>query len=264
MSQPLVDKQFVITRSENQSSTLKEQLEALGAAVIELPLIRTVVHENPKLLEEILDEIGSYDWVFFTSMNGVRYFFELFFKKFNDIRSIGGIKIACVGKATAREVENFRLVVDFIPSTSTGNDLGKELIKEHSLDSLKVLVVKGNLIDDNLNKILEKEGSAIVDDLQVYETQFVEIDSKHSSIKKFKKEGADGIIFSSASAADSFEKQKSNLKLEKSAKKPLVISMGPKTSKTLKKNKMPPEIEASEHSLEGLVSEIVAYFTSKP
>jgi len=256
---PLFGKKIVITRSMSQSGPLKEKLEVLGAEVIELPLIETTFWCEQKDALEVLSEVGAYEWIIFTSANGVKYFFELFFKRFKDIRSIGGMRIACIGKATAMEVEKFHLQVDVIPEAAVAEALFDALMKYETLDNIKMLVITGNLNRDLLVEKLVQEGRAIVDTLQVYKTEL--LDLKESKVAKvFREQGADAIIFTSASTVNSFAEQKSQLKISKKGKQPRLCSIGPITSQALKKNALKVDIEAKEHSVEGIVKALEKYF----
>ena len=181
----LEGKRIVITRPEDQALELKEEIEVLGGEVLTIPLIEVKPSVDPFVLEEVLKEIGSYEWIIFTSGNGVRYFFEYFFKIHKDIRCIGGMRIACIGKGTADVVEKFHLQVDFIPDESVAERLAEQLIEKESLDNIKVLVITGNKNRDILPKKLEEEGHAIVDTLRVYETVDTDL-SKSFAVKYFK------------------------------------------------------------------------------
>lgn len=256
---PLFRKTIVITRSTAQAGPLKEKLELLGSKVIELPLIKTTFWCEREDVIDVLSEVGAYEWIIFTSVNGVRYFFELFFKRFKDIRSIGGMRIACIGKATAAEVEKLHLQVDVMPKTAVAEALFDALRKFETLDNIKILVITGNLNRDTLVEKLGKEGRAIVDTLQVYKTELLNL-KESKAAKEFREQGADAIVFTSASTVDSFAQQKSDLKISKKGKQPKLCSIGPLTSQALKKNALAVDIEAKEHSIEGIVKALGKYF----
>ena len=253
----LAKKRIVLTRSKDQNGELRETLEALGATVLELPLIEVAPFCDAKTLDDVFSEIGSYSWIVFTSRNGVRHFFDFFFKRFKDIRCIGGLRIACVGEGTANEVSNYHLEVDYVPKEALAEALAAGLIEHEDLAHERVLVVTGNLNRDILVKKLEGEGLAIVDTLQVYETRKVDLSENEVAID-FRENGADAVIFASSSAVDSFVGQAKALQLGKKAKKPVSCSIGPITSKTMKAVGMPMDIEAKEHSLAGIVDVLVS------
>lgn len=251
-STALQGKKIVLTRSKKQNRELRQKIESQGGEVLELPLIHVSPFHHKEVLEDVFAELGSYEWFVFTSVNGVKYFFELFFDHFKDVRSIGGARIACVGTSTALQIRKIHLQVDYIPQKATAENLAKGLLKLETLDNLKILVITGNLNSDALVKILTESGNAIVDTLQVYETKATDL-KNNVTAKSFRESGADAIVFASSSAVDSFVKQAGFLKLEAKAKRPMSCSIGPSTSETMKKRGMPVDMEAAEASIEGIL-----------
>jgi uroporphyrinogen III methyltransferase/synthase len=252
---PLFGRRVAITRTRDQNSELREKLEALGAEVLELPLI-TISKDVDKVgFVEILSELGSYDWIVFTSANGVRYFFEDFLKGYADIRALGLLRFACIGRATAREIERHYIKVECMPDTATGASLADALIATGSLDSAKVIVVTGNLNRDRLVKKLEA-ARAIVDRLQIYKTEKTDL-SADPVADDFRTRGADAILFASSSAVQSFHEQAQSLQLAKDAQRPLAGSIGPQTSETMMKLGMPADFTAKQPSLDALVGTLV-------
>src|SRR5438105_1255719 len=112
---PLSGKRIVVTRSRKQASTLSGKLRELGAQVLELPTIRIEPPSDLRAFAELVQDAHMYDWIVFTSANGVEAFFEIFFKLYDDAREIGGVRIAAVGPATAPRIKDFHLHVDLQP-----------------------------------------------------------------------------------------------------------------------------------------------------
>ncbi|HXA14988.1 MAG TPA: uroporphyrinogen-III synthase, partial [Opitutaceae bacterium] len=229
-------------------------LEALGAEVIELPLIQVVKKISPAVRDEVFDGFGSYDWLIFTSANGVRFFFDDFLGKFSDVRALGLVRIACVGDATAAALAALHLRADLVPAIATAEALAGELI-EGVIDNAKILVVTGNLNRDTLVKQLE-EARAIVDCLPVYETGKTDLSSDPAA-ENFRQHGADAILFASSSAVDSFVAQAAALQLAKEARRPLAGSIGPQTSEAMKKAGLPVDFSAKTPSLDNLVEALL-------
>ncbi len=250
-SSSLAGRRIVLTRAGHQNSELHAKLAALGAEVLELPLIRVIKSVRNEDLAEVFPELGGYDWIAFTSANGVRFYFEEFFRVFDDIRSLGLIRIACVGEATAKAIVALHLKVECQPEIATAEALAAALVATGSLDSAKVLVVTGNRNREVLVTKLE-EARAIVDTLQVYQTEKNDLSSDPSAAD-FRARGADAILFASSSAAQSFVDQAAVLQLAKDARRPLAGSMGPQTSETMKKAGIPIDFTAKEPSLDALV-----------
>ena len=140
-SQSLSGRRIAVTRAREQSPELAGKLTALGAEVIELPLIRIEKDIDKHLLADVLLELGSYDWIVFTSANGVRFFFEEFRRVFDDIRSLGLLRFAAVGDTTAAAIRDHHIKVECQPKIATGDALAEELVATGSLDSAKVLVI---------------------------------------------------------------------------------------------------------------------------
>lgn len=253
---PLFGRRIAVTRTRAQASELRAQLEQLGAEVLELPLIQVVKDVSNHDLADVFPEFGSYDWLAFTSANGVKYFFEEFFRVFDDVRSLGLMRVACVGEATARAVLDLHLKVECQPETATAEALADALIGTGSLDSAKVLVVTGNRNRDGLVTKLE-EARAIVDTLQVYRTEPTDL-TNDPAAESFRSRGADAVLFASSSAVESFVAQAGALKLGADAKRPLAGSMGPQTSASMKKVGLTVDFEARSPGLDELVKALLA------
>ncbi len=254
-SKSLSGRRIALTRPSGPSCDWRARLEALGAEVLELPLIKVSKEIDKHTLADALTELGGYDWIVFTSANGVRFFFEEFRRIYDDVRSLGLLRIAVVGEATAAAVRDFWLKVECQPKKATAEALADELIATGSLDSAKLLVITGNLNRDALVTKLEAE-RAIVDRLQVYKTEETDL-AGDAVAKDFRARGADAILFASPSAAQSFMDQAASLKLDAKARRPLAGSIGPSTTAAMKELKLPVDFEAGEPSLESLVAALL-------
>lgn len=252
---PLTGRRIVVTRPREQSAGWRQQLEALGANVLELPLIAVKKEVNLQTLAEVLAEFGSYEWLIFTSANGVRYFFEEFVRVHEDIRALGLIRIAVVGEATATAVRERHLRVDLQPKKASAEELATLLIERESMDSAKVLVVTGNRNREVLIDLLHA-ARTIVDRLVVYKNEEADL-SADSVAKDFCVHGADALLFASPSAAQSFFDQAASLKLGPKAKRPLAGSIGASTTATMKQLGLPVDFEAADASLDSLVQALV-------
>lgn len=255
LSLSLRGRRVAVTRPRDQASELAAKLSVRGAEVIELPLVAVSKEVNRDDLADVLLELGSYDWIAFTSANGVRFFFEEFMRVFDDIRSLGLLRFAAVGEATARAISEHRIRVECQPKVATAEALAEALIATGSLDSAKILVVTGNLNREILTRKLE-EARAIVDQLQVYKTEKTDL-TQEPAAAEFRARGADAILFASSSAVQSFVDQAGALKLATGATRPIAGSIGPQTSDTMKKVGMPVDFEAKTPTLDALVDALV-------
>lgn len=257
----LQGRRVAVTRAREQASELAAKLSALGADVVELPLITIRPEVDKESLVDVFAELGGYDWIVFTSANGVRHFFELFHRGFDDIRALGLLRFAAVGETTAAAIRELHLKVECQPPTATAEALADELIATGSLDSARVLVITGNLNRDEL--VVKLEGArAIVDQLQVYRTDRTELKDDPAAAD-FRARGADAILFASSSAVQSFADQAGALKLAQEARRPVAGSIGPQTSEAMKRVGIPVEFTARTPSLDSLVAALVAHFGGK-
>jgi uroporphyrinogen III methyltransferase / synthase len=259
-SRSLFGKRIAVTRASEQAGKLKALLEEVGAEVLELPLIQVLPEVDKQVAGEVFAGLGSYEWIIFTSVNGVREFFDLFLRGFKDLRSLGPARIACVGKATAEEVEDFHLKVDLVPEKATAENLAQAMIETDSLDSANVLVVTGNRNRDVLVEMLDSLGHAIVDVLPIYATDFTDLKGSPAA-EQFRREGADAIVFSSSSSVDSYVEQEEVLRLDKTARKPIHCSIGPATSRSLSGNDLSVDLEAAKATLPAVVEVLAEHFS---
>jgi uroporphyrinogen III methyltransferase / synthase len=252
---PLFGRRVAVTRATAQAGNLRHRLEALGAEVLELPLVEIRPYVDRETTVDVMTELGKYDWIVFTSVNGVRHFFDLMFKGFRDIRALGALRVACVGEATAAAVKALHLEVEICPATATADALADAMIATGSLDNAMVLVITGNLNRDTLVKKLE-DGRAIVDRLQVYENVRTDL-AGDPAAAEFRRRGADAVLFASSSAVHAYVAQQA-LALASGARRPLAGSIGPQTSQAMREEKLAVDFEAAEATPDALVAALVA------
>jgi uroporphyrinogen-III synthase len=252
---PLSGRRVVLTRPAGQSADWRARLEAQGATVLELPLIKVAKAVDLNTLAEVLQEFGAYEWIVFTSANGVKYFFEEFIRVHEDIRALGVVRIAAVGEATAAALRDLHLRVDLQPKKATGEELARELITREAIDSAKILVVTGNRNREVVVELLH-EARAIVDTLPVYKTEETDL-AGDPVAGDFRTKGADAILFASPSAVQSFFDQAEAFKLAAKARKPLAGSIGPTTTSAMKQLGLPVDFEAAEANVDALVAALL-------
>jgi uroporphyrinogen III methyltransferase / synthase len=247
---PLFGKRIVVTRSRKQSSELTAKLRVLGADVYELPTIRVVPPENMMEFGELVRDAFQYDWLIFTSVNGVDAFFDMFYRLYDDARSIGNVKIAAIGPATARRIKDFHLAVDLQPKEFVSEAIVNELLEFGSVENLKFLLARAQGAREVLPKRLTELG-AIVDEAVAYRT-IPETTDTAGGLERFRAEGADLITFTSSSTVENFLALQ--LPLPESLK---TASIGPITSDTMRKNGLTVGVEAKRHDLDGLSDAIL-------
>jgi len=253
---PLSGKRIVVTRTRKQAGALTAQLRALGADVFELPTIRIEPPTDLREFAELVQDAHQYDWIVFTSPNGVDAFFEIFYKLYDDAREIGGARIAAIGPATAQRVRDFRLHVDLQPEEFVAEVLVRQFQKQGGVENLRILLARAEKARDVLPKELSKLG-AIVDEAFAYRT-VPETRDITGARRRFLEEGADLITFTSSSTVENF------LDLGLPWPKGMqVASIGPITSKTASDRGLKIDIEARRHDIDGLVEAIRKFFETK-
>jgi uroporphyrinogen III methyltransferase/synthase len=250
---PLSGKRIVVTRTRKQAGELSAQLRALGAHVFELPTIRIEPPSDLRAFAELVQDAHGYDWIVFTSVNGVEAFFEIFFKLYDDGREIGGVRVAAIGPATAQRVRDFHLHVDLQPDEFVAEAVVREFQKQGGVENLRILLVRAEKARDVLAKELSDLG-AIVDEGLAYRT-VPETRDTTGARRDLLEEGADLITFTSSSTVENF------LALGLPWPNGMqVASIGPITSKTARDHGLKIEIEARRHDIGGLVEAIREYF----
>ncbi len=249
-SRPLLGKRIVVTRTRKQASGLVHRLSELGADVLEIPTIRIDPSPRPAEFHDLVEDAHQYDWLVFTSPNGVDAFFEQFFKIYQDLREIGGVRIAAIGPATAARVKAYHLSVDLQPEEFVAEAVLEAFGEAGGVENLRMLLVRAEKARDVLPDGLAAKG-AIVDVAPAYRT-VPETEDPTGARTRFVEEGADLITFTSSSTVEHF--------LDLGLPWPpqmMAASIGPITSQTLREKGHPPQIEAKQYDIPGLVEAIL-------
>ena len=248
-------KRIVVTRTREQAGELSKALRDLGADVIELPTIRIEGPPDRHEFAELVTHAHEYDWLVFTSPNGVERFFDAFFASFEDARSLGNPRIAAIGEGTAKKIREYRFAVDLIPERFVAEGL-IDAFKKEDIENLTMLWVKAAETRDVIGEGLTALG-AIVDNCVAYQT-VAETEDPTGACARLIEEGADLITFTSSSTVEHFFALGLDWPEDCGA-----ASIGPVTSDTLRKVGMKPALEASRHDIPGLTAAILKYFKGK-
>jgi uroporphyrinogen III methyltransferase/synthase len=250
---PLFGKRIVVTRTRHQAGALSSKLRELGADVYELPTIRIEPPTDVRAFTEVVIHAHQYDWLVFTSPNGVTAFFEKFFEIRGDAREIGGVRIAAIGPATAARVKEYRFAVDLQPKEFVAEAVVEAFKDQGSIENQTFLLARAEQARDVLPDELTKLG-AIVDIAAAYRT-VPETNDITGGIERFRNEGADLITFTSSSTAENFMALKFPLPAGLKT-----ASIGPITSKTMRDLGLSVDIEAARYDIPGLVEAIRDYY----
>ena len=240
---PLHGKCVMVTRTRKQGSEIASLLQDFGAEVEECPLIEILPPQNEDSFVRKMKNISKYEWLIFTSPNGVQYFFETLLNEELDIRSLAKVKIAVVGPATQKALRKYGFLSDLMPQTYQVEALLTEF-ENQKIEGKKLLWVRPEKANDIFISELEKLG-AEVETYIAYRTVPRKI--KNSSLEKI-----DLVIFASSSAVESF--------FDLFAEIPPSLkfaSIGPITTHSLQKKGYVPAIQAKESTIESLLESII-------
>jgi len=247
---PLTGKRILITRAIEQVEEFSIPLENYGAEVIAFPTIEIVPPEDCQPLDKTIEKIDSYDWVIFTSVNGVRYFTERLKKKGTDIRKK---KICAIGPRTQKELEKMGLTVHFSPSEYRAEGLAEGL-RAQGIQGKRILLPRAwearRILPESL-----REAGALVDEVEVYRT--VKPAQGKTSLEAILKKGVDVVVFTSSSTVRNFMELLPDESVMNGVK---IAIIGPVTAETARNYGLEPTIMPAEYTIPSLVQAIVEHF----
>lgn len=252
---PLFGKRVIVTRAREQAEEFSRRLFEAGAEVLEIPVIQFAPPTNLAPIADALLELNSYDWLVFTSANGVDAFFQYFFKGFDDLRNIGGVRIAAVGPATAARLKQLHLKVDLMPDNYLAADVAKAFAKFETIENLKICLFRAEVANPELPQALEALG-AIVDDIPCYRTVADTSDPLGAGANLLS-DGADWLTFTSGSTVNHFHERFDLPALLRKFPHIQIASIGPETTKALTRLDLKPRVEAKPHTMEAMVAALV-------
>lgn len=252
---PLFGQRIVVTRTREQAAPLSHQLTDLGAEVLEVPTIKIEPPTQREAIVDVMLELNSYDWLVFTSPNGVSTFFDYFFRQFHDMRDIGGCRIAAVGPTTAKKLKELHLQVDLMPDEALASSIAEAFTEFETIENLKICLLRAEVANRELPAALEALG-AIVDDVACYRT-VPETEDPSGAASKLLASGADWITFTSASTVEHFHTRFDLPALVKKFPQVKLASIGPETSKALSALNLKTDVEAKPHTSDGLIKALL-------
>lgn len=245
---PLFGKRIVVTRDRRQAAELADPLEALGAEALLLPVIEIREPADSAPLDAAIANLPSYDWLIFTSVNGVRYFLDRLDRSSSDLRSLRA-KICAIGPATRAAVEALHLKVDKMPEEYVAESLVKAFGKEE-LSFRRILLPRASVARDLVPLELKRRG-ATVDVVEAYRT--VAPDNSADRARDVLARKPHWITFTSSSTVKNFVSIAGRGALEGIR----IASIGPITSETLHEQGLHIDVEAKPHTTGGLIDAIL-------
>jgi len=254
---PLFGKRIVVTRAREQASDLIEALTALGAECLEYPAIQVVPPEDWQPLDKAIASLATYDWLVFTSVNGVAFFFDRLFENGKDIRSLGHIRTACIGPATADRLCKRGIRCDVLPRTYRAESV-VEAFKNELIKGKNILLPRASEARPVLPVELTKMG-ARVQEVAVYQTRNVQ-DHANSLIRQLEDETIDLVTFTSSSTVKNFRSLLPEEDICDLLKGVVVASIGPITSETAQNLGFEVQVTADTYTIPGLVDAILRFY----
>jgi uroporphyrinogen III methyltransferase/synthase len=253
---PLFGKRIVVTRSRAQSSPLTDRLESLGAEVVECSVIRIAPPEDLDPLVRAVRHADAYDWIVFTSVNGVDAFFNALYIEEGDARSLGGVRVCAIGPATAHRLKTHGIVPDWIPEKFSSEDIVLQFREHDEPKNKRILLPQGDLARPKLSESLKAMG-AEVDSVVAYRT-LPEIPENIDSVRQDLKEGRiSAITFLSPSAAINFGRALGDSGLCLLHPDTHIVSIGPETTLALQSGPGIVVHEAVRHTADGVADKVV-------
>ncbi len=246
---PLLGKGIVVTRAREQASGLAKSLSDLGAHVLQFPTIE--IHDLPDYTEvrEHMGKLNEYQWLVFTSVNGVKYFWKELALQKKDSRALNAIKVAAIGPATADALRERGIEPDFVPERYVAEGVVEGMLAL-GMKGQKILLPRAKEAREVLPEELRKAG-ATVHVLPIYETKPAGA-RKDEVLKAMQENQLHCITFGSSSTVDNFI---SLIPVDTLKKYPNVklAAIGPITAKTLESYGLPCHIQPKEFTIPALV-----------
>jgi uroporphyrinogen III methyltransferase/synthase len=254
-NQPLFGKKILVTRTRSQVSRFRGLLEDEGAECVEFPAISIVPLKDPSDLDAALSNISSYDWIVFSSSNGVRGVTERMDALGIDSRDFAGVQVAAVGPATGVTVkEKFGISSDLVPDEYVSEAVVAALT-ELGVDGKRILAIRSDLGRDTLEKGLESAGAS-VDAIVGYQT--LAPDNSAARAREAFEADLDVTTFTSSSGVDNLLKLLDGQTDLVNAT--IVACMGPITAARAKERGLNVDVVASERTMESFTQALVDHF----
>lgn len=247
---PLFGQRIIVTRDRRQSAELADPLESLGAEALLLPAIEICEPSDAAPLHNAIERLDSYDWLIFTSANGVRHFIDALDKSPRDLRSLKA-RICVIGPATKVAVETLHLKVDLMPKEYVAESLVETFAKE-DLQFRRILLPRAAVARDLVPRELSRRG-ATVDVVEAYRT--IAPDDLAERATAILNRHPHWIAFTSSSSVTNFIAATGREALAQIK----IASIGPITSATLREHQVEPTVQAQPHTIPGLVESITNF-----
>lgn len=261
---PLFGKRIVVTRSREQAAELVEMLEELGAEPIQAPAIRVAPPEDPAELDRAAAEIASFDWVVFTSANGVDHFMRRVLEGPGDVRDLKGVRICTVGPSTAGRLHRYGIKVDVTPAEYRAEAIVEALQAQGAIAGQRFLLPRADIARDLLADELRRAGGEVVE-VTAYRT-IQDAGSRNGDPDIYRMlldRQIDAVTFTSASTVRNFVRMLGEEPAADLLQSTVVASIGPVTAEAAQQLGIQSTVVPEQYTIPALVEALVEHFRGR-
>ena len=262
-TQPLFGRRIIVTRAKEQAYDLVERLVDLGAEPIEAATIRIAPPVDLEPLDDACARVESFDWIVFTSVNGVEYFLRRLVAGRGDVRNLKGVRLCAIGPATAERLTRHGIKVDLVPEEHRSEAVVGILCAKDNLRGKRVLLPRADLAREVLPRELQAAG-ALVENVTAYRTIFESLEQPGAPdiYKMLLERRIDAVTFTSASTVRSFAQQLGAEPAADLLQTTVVAAIGPVTAEAAKQLNIKTDVMPSTYTIPALVDALVEHFAN--
>jgi uroporphyrinogen III methyltransferase/synthase len=260
---PLFGRRIVVTRSREQAGELMDMLEERGAEAIPAPTTRIAPPEDTEALDRACAAAGSFDWIVFTSANGVDHFMRRLLA-IADVRELKGVRLCTVGPSTASRLQRYGIRVDLTPPEYRGEAIVQALNELGGIEGQRVLLPRADIAREVLAEELRAAGAEVVE-VAAYRTLMgaADRDSDYDVYRMLLDRQIDAVTFTSASTVRNFATIFGQEQAADLLRTTVVAAIGPVTAEAAQQLGIETTVMPERYSIPDLVDALVEYFAAQ-
>jgi uroporphyrinogen III methyltransferase/synthase len=261
-ARPLFGRRILVTRPKEQARDLVDRLEAVGADVIEAPMIRIVPPDDYGPLDDAIARVGEFDWLIFTSANAVDAFVDRLLEGPGDLRALKGVKLCVVGPATGDRLTRYGVKVDLTPGEYRADAIVRAMAEAGEVRGQRVLLPHADIAREILADELRRQGAEITE-VVAYRTMAAdaEREGEPDVYRMLLERRIDVVTFTSASAVRNFVRVVGAEPAADLLAATAVAVIGPVTAEAAAQHNIRTTIVPQSYTIPALVEAIVRHFS---